>query len=127
MFVLFQEFASAAIPIFSLVRDRRRLGYKEVSAQIVWVSGGWAWSIACQDFGLSGCRPPAGLVLHDQSEEQFIIDLIDYADVEFDNGNIQGAFQKRILVYGEPKERIYTLIWNFDKEGKGTININLED
>ena len=108
--------------------DKGLFGYKEVS----WNqgqnanSGQMGWVGLCQHPGLISCRPPS-MMIPDSNDEAAVKELLQYAEDEIDHKNFNGNHQVRIKVDGEDTLRIYTVTWQCDNEGNGTINMDRED
>jgi hypothetical protein len=76
--------------------------------------------------GLIRCRPPMHFI-SDESEQLAVNRLLDIAEDEIDAKHFNGESIMRIEVAGEETVRLYTVAWNCDEKGNGTISIDRED
>jgi len=110
--VLFAASTLNAKPIFHLTQSNKGIfGYDVVN----WTTGtnedghqGWVGN--CENPGLTRCKPPGAMP--DPTNEENVIQLVDYALLKIANGSRAGSKQITVQVEGETFKRVYTVTWS---------------
>ncbi len=124
------SFTSKAANIISLTKGGKGLfGYADVSWHMGQIAGTsqQGWIGVCTGAGLIGCHPPGIHPGIDANDYETVKNLIDFAEDEIASSNFSGSSQMTIQVASELIERVYTVTWDCDAKGDGTISIDRTD
>ncbi len=130
--ILFISLSSFAYQVITVEKsDKGIFGYDYVEFHLVTILNGagneqTGYQGTCHSPGLIRCRPPMHFI-SDESEQAAVHRLLDIAEDEIDAKNFNGESIMRIQVVGEETVRLYTVIWNCDEKGNGTISIDRQD
>ncbi len=122
---------SYCYPIFQMTKHGGGIfGYRDVDATVSENSNGThGWVITCSGRGFAKCIAPPGVYggVGDANDYEASLSLLEHADSEMNNRILTGSYVMNIQVSSEQSLRVYTVTWNCDEAGNGTIVVDRVD